>query len=149
MRQSAVRKESKLAWEAAADESSDPGMVEAWRECLAWMQREVDLCKRRAMPVVLLATPVDFQLSDESRTHAQRKLAEFAAANGIAYLDVLATLRERATAQTGAGDPQAWKAVWQRYFLDYDHFNPAGHELVAEMLAPVLAPIARARDLAR
>ncbi|HJQ82795.1 MAG TPA: GDSL-type esterase/lipase family protein [Candidatus Binatia bacterium] len=157
VREKAVVKETELAWTAGADEPREPKVQEAWRECLAWMQREVDLCKRRRMPVVLLVTPVAFQFEDETRTYAQRRLAEFAAANGIAYVDLLPVLRERAVRElasrapedagldaraVAARHPEAWKAEWRRYFLDHDHFTPAGHELVAEVLAPLLEPVA-------
>ena len=132
----AVRTETALAWSAAADQSNDPAVAEAWRECLAWMQREIDLCKRHGVTVVLLATPVDFQLRDPSRTHAQRVLAELASRNAIACVDLLEPLRD------GAREGIAPEAYWRRYFLDQDHLTPQGHELVAEVIAPLLEPAA-------
>jgi hypothetical protein len=49
VRQNAVREEVALSWEAAADAPDDPAVLD-WRECLAWMQREVDLCERHGIP---------------------------------------------------------------------------------------------------
>lgn len=158
VRKKALHEQARLSWHAAADEPTDPRVVEAWRECLAWMQREVDLCAERGIAVVMLATPVDFQFVDERRTFAQRRLREFAARNAIAYVDLLDALRERAAAEirdrepreasTAPQDlaalrPDAWRAIWRRYFLDGDHLTPAGHELVAEVLVPLFeaAPV--------
>jgi lysophospholipase L1-like esterase len=140
VREQALRQEAKLSWNAGADEPADPRMVEAWRECLGWMQREIDLCRRHGVRVVLLATPVDFQLEDGSRTYAQKRLAEFAARNGVVYVDLLTTLRERAAAIRAPTVADALRAVWRQHFLDHDHLTPAGHELVAEILEPLLDP---------
>ena len=140
----AVRTETELSWNAGADEPKDPKILDAWRECLGWMQREVDLCRAHRMAVVLLVTPVEFQLYDPSRTYAQRRLAEFAAANGIPYVDLLTVLRERAR---DASPPD--QVLWRTYFLDHDHLTPAGHQLTAAALLPVLAPTAEARAARR
>ena len=149
---------------APSPSSSKNAMQNAWNECLKWMQREVDLCRKHGMAVVLLVTPVNFQLRNESRTHAQRTLAEFASRNDIAYVDLLTTLRERVRAEVVSRDPTqaslgtsalvarhplAVKAVWRRYFLDHDHLTPAGHELVADVLAPMLQRLATARATGR
>jgi len=142
VREHAVRKENELSWNAAADEPTNPMVADAWRECLAWMQREVDLCKAHGIAVVLLVTPVEFQLSDASRTYAQRRLAAFAAANDIGYLDLLTVLRDRVR---GADESESPAAVWPRYFLDHDHLTLAGHRLVAEALLPQLMQIATER----
>jgi lysophospholipase L1-like esterase len=156
----AVRREKALMWHAAADEPGDPEMRDAWDECLAWMRREVELAKAHELPTTLIVTPVDFQFLDETRTYAQRRLAEFAARHGVTYVDLLVTLRARAveevvrrdpsTAGRDAADlvrshPDVWRAVWSRYFLDHDHLTPAGHELVAETLAPRIEELAAAR----
>ena len=140
VRERAVRTEAEYAWQAAADDPSDPMMRRAWRECLRWLQREVDLCKAHRIPVVLLATPADFQFQDDSRTYAQKRLTGFASRNAIAYVDLLKPMRERAI---DVAEPR--DVVWQRYFLDYDHLTPAGHALVANLLVPLIAPIASAR----
>jgi lysophospholipase L1-like esterase len=159
-RQNAVRREAEFAWQAAAEESNDPVLVDAWRECLAWLQREVDLCKRHGIAVVLIATPCDFQFTDASKTYAQRRLAAFAASNDIPYVDLLVPLRARATAEIlarapdeagadpsglAARHPAEWRAFWERHFLDYDHMTAAGHALVAEVLEPLIASLPATR----
>ncbi len=50
-----------------------------------------------------------------------------------------------APATLAARHPQEWTAFWQRYFLDYDHFTPAGHALVAAALLPLIEPLAATR----
>jgi lysophospholipase L1-like esterase len=150
VQEEAARQDAQISWNAAADDPNNPLLVEAWRECLAWMQREVDLCKARGLGVVLLVTPVDLQFLDGSRTYAQRTLADFAARNGIAHVDVLTSLQTRCaerirriTADAGplpeGGELQVRRAIWREYFVDHDHFSPAGHEFVAELLLPLLA----------
>jgi lysophospholipase L1-like esterase len=142
VREGAVGQERRLSWQAAADEPGDAAVQEAWRECLDWMQREIDLCRQHDMRVVLLAMPQDFQLLEPSRRYAQRRLAELASRNAIAYVDLLPVLEGRVHAEMeaapGAGIADARRTVWRRYFLDQDHLTPAGHELVAELLEPRL-----------
>jgi lysophospholipase L1-like esterase len=148
VRAAAVRKETQLSWQAGADEPGDAVTKAAWEDCLGWMQREIDLCKSHGMSVVLVATPVEFQLHDPSRTYAQRRLGELAARNAIAYVDLLVALEQQVRAEMrerpGSAIADARRAVWQRYFLDHDHLTPAGHELVANVLEPLLVPIAAA-----
>jgi lysophospholipase L1-like esterase len=142
VRAAAVQEERGLAWEAAADRPQTATIRAAWTECIAWLRREADLCAARGVPMILLATPVDFQFADPSRTWAQQRLARFAAHRGVVFVDLLPALRARAI----DGDRAA---VWDRYFVDYDHLSPAGHALVAEMLAPEIESIADTRASAR
>lgn len=149
VREGALREEARLSWSAAADEPDDPAIREAWRECLTWLQREIDLGKRHGLSLILLATPVDLQFRDDTRTYAQHRLAKLAASNGIGWVDLLTPLRERATAELGSRYSPGWDAFWRRYFLDHDHLTPTGHELVAETVAPLLEPLAARRAAGR
>jgi lysophospholipase L1-like esterase len=157
VREQAMRQEAELSWNAGADAPTDPRVQEAWRECLAWLQKEVDLCRRSGVALVLMITPVQLQFDAPSRTYAQQRLADFARDNHVEFLDLLPMLWERAASEVAAahsGDtdtapatlatryPREWAAFWQRYFLDYDHFNPVGHELVATALLPLVEPLA-------
>ena len=149
MRAKALQREAELSWDAGADPPKDPQMHEAWRECLAWMQKEIDLCRKSGIPVILMVTPVELQFRDGTRTYAQQRLAEFAQKNGITFLDLLPLLRERAARDialsigadaelpvsvVAARYPKEWAESWKRYFLDYDHFTPKGHNFTAEIL---------------
>ena len=158
MREKALRLDAELSWNAAADAPLDPRIREAWRECLAWIEKEVELCRERGIPVVLLVTPVNFQFLDGSRTYAQRRLAGFADEHRIGFVDLLSVLRARAVKQIvarrpadvglSAGvlakrHPRQWAAIWGRYYLDYDHLRPKGHGLVAETLLDLISPATR------
>jgi hypothetical protein len=133
---------------------NDPVLVDAWRQCPAWLQLQCALAKRHGIRVWLIATPCDFQFTDASKTYAQRRLAAFAASNDIPYVDLLVPLRARATAEIlahapdeagadpselAARHPAEWQAFWERHFLDYDYMTAAGHGIVADMRQPLLA----------
>ncbi len=160
LRVKALQREAELSMNAGADPPKEPRIEEAWRECLAWIHKEVDLCKDNGIPVILMVSPVELQFRDGMRTYAQQRLAEFARENGIAYLDLLPLLRERMaldialfhgagaelpTPTVAARYPQEWIASWNRYYLDYDHYTPLGHDFVAEMLFAPTAKIATGR----
>ena len=157
MQTAALEEEAELSWTAAADPPDDPRVVEAWRECLEWIGREVDLSRDRGIPVILLVTPVNFQFLEGLRTYAQERLAAFSRERGIEFVDMLPALRARAVeeisvrhpvaagvpvAELAGQFPEEWAAVWQRYYLDYDHLTPEGHDLVAETLLPLVQRIA-------
>ena len=110
----------------------------------------------KEMDVVLLASPYEFQFSLEpSLAHPQTILRAFAERNHIAYVDLLAVLQEEVVASaapTGADErnldqriaaireenPELLRRFWRRYFLDYDHYNDAGHAYVAHLLYPLV-----------
>jgi hypothetical protein len=162
MRAKALQREARLSWNAGADLPKDPQIQEAWGECLAWMQKEVDLCREKGIPVMLMVTPVELQFRDGTRTYAQQRLADFARQNGIGFLDLLPVLREQAARDIAlhnhadtrlsapaiaARYPQEWAASWNRYFLDYDHFTPLAHDFTAEMLFRLIGKIAERQTL--
>lgn len=156
VREQALRNEAELSWNAGADPPTDPRVEEAWRECLAWMHKEVDLCRRHGLPVMLFVTPVRFQFDDPSRTYAQQRLAAFARENGLVFLDFLPVLWDQAAREIAAEKsttavtkalavqyPREWRAFWTRHFLDYDHPTPEGHALAAAVLFSLIEPLAK------
>lgn len=151
LKRKAIIEEVDLSWDAAADipKDKDENLHKAWQECFKWMQKEVDLCHANQINCILLVTPVNFQLADESRTYAQKVLKKFALKNGIGFVDILPLLRAEAKSKLIAkyrlpeqmpfidivkAHPKDLDEIWMRYFLDYDHFNPRGHVLVSDML---------------
>lgn len=149
-----------LDWNAAADEPDDEKLKEAWQECLKWMKREIDLSRRKGVKVILLISPVDFQLREKSRIYAQKRLSKFATENRVPYIDMLPYLESIVRKEVsrrlsmneefvvGEVDPLLSEAlqleevvsseVWNRYFLDYDHYSAKGHAFVAELLYPIV-----------
>jgi hypothetical protein len=159
-REALIREENAQAWNVAADEPSGRVKV-AWKECLKWLQREVDVCRSRKLGCILLVSPVDFQFLDTSREYAQKTLKEFARKNGIEYLDMLEALREKArekiAARRGADAnipfpelakerPADFLAFWQLCFVDYDHYSYVGHVFVARNLEPIVDRLIAARE---
>ena len=156
IRDRAVRDEIELGWNAAADEPANSKVQEAWEECFRWLRREFQLCRSRNIPCVLMASPVDFQFLDDSRTYAQKALAKFAAENGVRYVDLLPVMREAArkqiiskyslNAETGFSELVAThkgdlEEFWRHFFLDYDHYSPRGSGAVAAVLYPVVTDL--------
>lgn len=146
-----------LDWNAAAYEPTDPKIKEAWAECLRQLQKIVELCRKNNAACVLIVSPVDFQLFQPDLRYAQSRLKAFASENRIACLDLLEPLEDQVRRRLAAkqlSDLQAdgkkparlsfypdIKATWSDYFLDNDHYNPRGHQLIAENLYPVLVRI--------
>lgn len=136
----------------------DPRLEEAWREYLSSLQRIVDLAESRSIPLVVLASPYDFQLRQRpSRAEPQARLREFARERELPYVDLLACLQEDLLASLRSEGlkvrgttpeqsipfvnkhyPRRPAKFWRGYFLDYDHYNVEGHRYVAERLLPVL-----------
>ena len=133
----------------------DPRIRDAWREYLSWLDAIVDLAASARIPVVLLASPFDFQLGRPSvDAHPQRILERFTSERRIAYVDWLDALQRVATASSRvllrgevdrriAGMPaQGLARTWGRQFLDYDHPSASGHRFAAKLLLrPVKALI--------
>ena len=157
----AIHQEIELSWDAAADEPANSKVQKAWNECLKWTQREVDICRRRNIACILLISPIDFQFRDDSRTYAQKVLKKFASENDIECIDLLSHMREMARLQiisayslkkntqynelvvTHANDI---KGFWRHCFLDYDHYTPDGHSLVANILYPKIYELLKKED---
>jgi lysophospholipase L1-like esterase len=95
----------------------------AWQRMLAQLDRIRSLAGERGIPLLLLATPYRAQLDDPGgQRHPQERLAEYATAHGLPYVDVLPQL---------AALP---RAAANQCFHDADHFSHLGHDLVADML---------------
>jgi lysophospholipase L1-like esterase len=115
------------------DEPDSPPIREAWAECLKWMGRMAEACRKRAIPLVLVLTPSEIQLGQPpDAALPQIRMRDFAEQQGLPCLDVLERIRAE------VGSPEDVPVVWRKYFLDYGHFNAAGHQFVADALYPVL-----------
>jgi lysophospholipase L1-like esterase len=105
----------------------------AWDIALADLQRIVDHCAQRRVPVLVVVFPFTVQLSDPAGLSApQQVLANYARARGIDVLDLLPELVAR-LATTGR------KA--EDLFLDHDHLSIEGHRVVADILAARVSAI--------
>ena len=126
-----------------------------------WMQREVDLCRSRGIAYVLLVSPVDFQLFYDAKAYAQDVLRDFASRNGIPDLDILRILNDQVVQELQSEQQSSEtdekrrrrvarrrsvaRKVWGAYFIDFDHYRPEGHRLVAEHLFPIVMNALSAR----
>lgn len=100
-----------------------PAPVEhAWARMLADLDRMRALAAAREIPVLVLAAPYRSQLRDPRTRRPQERLAEWAAARGVAWVDVLDPLADL--------PPEAAP----RAFRDESHFSELGHDLVADLL---------------
>lgn len=120
----------------------DPDATEAFARTQQAFERLADSCARRNLPLLVALLPSPFQYNDalwaivvdKCRLAAgefdlekpHRVLREFLATRGIACVDVLPEF-ERVTKESG-----------QQLSIDV-HFNAAGHELAAGVIADALA----------
>ncbi len=150
----ARRQEKQWDINAAAAPPADSDYEKAWVEYLNQLSRIVDLCREHSLKVVLMATPVDFQMTDLNKRYAQERLKAFAAGKNIHYLDLLEVLQQKAREELiqkhSLPSETEYESlignyrneigeIWSRYFLDYDHLTPYGHRFTAEILAKILS----------
>ena len=100
-------------------------------------------------------SPFQFQLKrSPALARPQARLGAFSEEAGWDYNDLLFLLQSRYVASQGgpsweveqpladrivqlrARNKDSFDVFWRNYFLDHDHYNRAGHALVAEYLAP-------------
>jgi lysophospholipase L1-like esterase len=129
---SAARREEYDVRKLVSDQLS-PELDQAWALALEEVDGVRRACAARGVPLVLLVTPYTFQLeSPTERRQPQDRLLAWARAHEVPGIDVLPAFAAR---------PKPW---WG--FRDANHFNPAGHALVAELAHealrdhPALAP---------
>jgi lysophospholipase L1-like esterase len=141
--------------------NEDPKIEAAWGECLKWLQRIVDLCQEENLECVLFISPFSFQFTlDESSAHPQRILQDFSRKNNIVCIDLLHLLQhefqqemtekymfpenltfEEVILYVKKYNEKEFTRFWQKYFLDYDHYNIQGHKYVADILYDTLADL--------
>ena len=134
------------------DEPENPEVVEAWGNALDRLHRIATVAKEKSIPLVLIATPFNFQFSREKEfAYPQQKLGEFAAEENIYYIDLLDILwqllaekidKEKTANQIIAECRQDGSSLlqdfWEVFFLDYDHPSLTGHGLIASILQPAI-----------
>ncbi|MBF0122386.1 MAG: SGNH/GDSL hydrolase family protein [Candidatus Omnitrophica bacterium] len=162
VRRKAMDEQADLDWNAAADAPQDEASshYKAWQECFKWLEKEAALCHENKIDCILFVSPHGYQLGDDSRLYAQKVLKEFATKNDMEFLDVLPLLRIKAkrslmskyrlSRQASFVDmakvyPEDVDRNWKRFFLDFDHYNPEGHELVSKALYSLVSDLVRKR----
>jgi lysophospholipase L1-like esterase len=99
----------------------------SWRITLQNLQRIVDFCRQRDVPLLLVIFPFKVQLEDPTGLSApQRTLTDYAADNGIPFIDLLPVYSARVTNVGHSPD---------RIFIDYDHPTPLGSRIAADAIA--------------
>ena len=158
-----------FAWaNKIVNEPEHPKVLEGWENCLKWMREMTNLASKKDIPFILMASPLEFQLSREKKfAHPQRILQTFAVEEGIYFVDLLDILRgmyaesavgepvetaeeidkiivetreevERITIATGTGAFNPFEDFWYEYFVEYVHPSLRGNELIADTLKPVV-----------
>ncbi len=135
------------------DAPDSPPIEAAWTEALGWLDRIAKVADDT--PVLLVVSPFQFQLKrSPALARPQARLGAFSEEAGWDYIDLLFLLQSRYVASQGgpsweveqpladrivqlrARNKDSFDVFWRNYFLDHDHYNRAGHALVAEYLAP-------------
>jgi lysophospholipase L1-like esterase len=144
-------------------QKNHPLIEKAWDEYFAWMRKINSIAKKSKIPIILLATPYEFQFSmNPSMAYPQEKLRIFSEKNKIIYIDLLVHLQKEfideetkkydlsknslfsdiATTAKNQ-DKYVLENFLGRYFFDYDHFTPMGHKLAARTIYPRIKDILR------
>lgn len=104
-----------------------PDVQAAWKGVFKDLQEIVDYCNGRDTDFLLVIFPFTLQLKNgEQMSIPQQTIIKYAEENNIRYLDILSYFNELMK-ENGT--------IPNDYFLDYDHLNPLGNELVAEEIA--------------
>ena len=136
IQQGAIQQETMNDWSLIQEPDSER-VQEAWRITLENLDRIANLCEHHEIPLVILAFPSTYQFLDIAENgRPQRKVIDFAAERGVLAIDMLRALHDRAAIeQVSPFD----------YFLDENHLSELGTAAVAEIVAPKLAPLLKAR----
>ncbi len=118
-------------------------ILAAWNEYFVWANRIADLAKEKNIPLVLMATPFEFQFGlEEKMAIPQEKLKHFARIKKLPFIDLLKELQIEFKRKTGKNPWEASQQervdFWRTYFLDGDHLNPQGHEITARMIFAII-----------
>ncbi|MHB8077692.1 MAG: alginate O-acetyltransferase AlgX-related protein [Candidatus Krumholzibacteriia bacterium] len=121
----------------------DPRTAALWREAERQLDRFADACRAAGSPWVLLVVPAEIQADPRLRDAVlasagrpadaydfdlpERRLAAWARARGVPFVDPLAALR-------------AARAQGRLYAPDNSHWNARGNALAGRLLAAALAP---------
>jgi len=133
-RAAAHARAERFADQRLVDTPDDQHILAAWTEYKSWLLRIAKLCQDNQLPLILVASPMDFQLHQpEAKAAPQRMLATISQELGITYVDLLPTLRQAAGA-----DPEGFARA---HFLDHTHYHPPGHALVARTVAPEVSAV--------
>ena len=129
-------KQEMLEVETLMHKPDQPNVKIAWDFALADLQKIVDRCAARNVPVLVVAFPFTVQLDDPAGLSApQRVLTSYARARAFDVVDLLPPLAAHVRG-TGAAPADL--------FLDHDHLSPEGHRVVAGLLAVPIAERLRA-----
>jgi lysophospholipase L1-like esterase len=104
-----------------------PDVTRAWDSALEDLRALFAHCRERGLRSALIAFPYAFQFFDaQALTSPQRRLERFARDTGIAYFDLLPPMHARIRAEG---------AKLEDWFLDENHPNARGHQVIAELIA--------------
>lgn len=132
LRLGAIRQEQ-LEVETLMRAPERPNVRTAWDIALADLQRIVDRCRARGVPVLLVVFPFTVQLDDPTGLSApQEVITSYAHARGIPTIDLLPLLADHCRT-TGA--------LPSDLFIDHDHLSVEGHRVVADLLQDRVAAI--------
>ncbi len=131
----ALQREVELCEKADSLALDDKKLRSARQECFQWLQKEVRLCRENGIGCILMVSPARFQFFGPAQSRTQEMLRDFARRNDMGYLELLGLLEDEARREAGVDGRER---VWKRYFMDYDHYTPAGHIFAAEALYPMV-----------
>lgn len=103
-----------------------------WHFTLNELEKIYSLCQEKNIKVVLLIFPYTFQFNNHELKWAQTKLIDHADKNNVRYVNFLEIFEREINSQPD---------LLNQYFLDEDHFTPAGHKVVANITSNLIVEI--------
>lgn len=130
---------------------SDPLYRAGWEQVLSQVDAMAAMSRGRNIGFTLILFPYEFQLWAPGLQHPQRIFAEYAAGNGIDLVDFTPVFESLLTREAASQPAERGKdltelrrhRIWT-YYLDEDHFTPAGHRVIASVLFKHLQGMPRA-----
>ena len=135
----------------AAAPADDSRFAPGWNLVLHDLESIYEVARQHRIPVALLIFPFTFQLANDNYDHPQSILKNHAERHGVDVVDFVSEFEsilrkdmELFFANINRplpppGDHKEFFSLQSgRYFLDEDHFTPAGHRFVAGRLAEYL-----------
>lgn len=112
-------------------EGDTPEVRQAWQDTFATLDELAAFCEAHDLPLLILTFPFTFQLHNPDDLNLpQQQILAYAQQRNLPHLDLLPPLAEKARQSNLTPDS---------LFLDIDHLSVLGHEVVAQLLAEVIA----------
>jgi len=122
-----------------------PEIAAAWEECRKWLNKIIELCRKRETDLIVICTPMRFQFKLDGDDY-HFKAAEICEKQNVEYIDFFPLFKKRMLQEYYNAQNQApvtaemlMKEIYPRYFIDHDHFTIEGHQFAGKVLYELIS----------